>query len=41
MLNASARNKPAGYNVAAAEDVFGALLQLRKMLPDLIISDLI
>jgi CheY-like chemotaxis protein len=30
----------AGYDVAAAEDGFGALLQLRKMLPDLIISDL-
>jgi CheY-like chemotaxis protein len=30
----------AGYDVAAAEDDFGALLQLRKMLPDLIISDL-
>jgi len=29
-----------GYDVAAAEDGFGALLQLRKMLPDLIISDL-
>jgi CheY-like chemotaxis protein len=30
----------AGYDVAAAEDGFGAFLQLRKMLPDLIISDL-
>jgi CheY-like chemotaxis protein len=29
-----------GYDVATAEDGFGALLQLRKMLPDLIISDL-
>jgi CheY-like chemotaxis protein len=30
----------AGYDVAAAEDGFGALLQLRKMLPDVIVSDL-
>jgi CheY-like chemotaxis protein len=29
-----------GYNVTAAEDGFGALLQLRKMLPDVIVSDL-
>jgi len=30
----------AGYDVATAEDGFGALLQLRKMLPDVIVSDL-
>ena len=30
----------AGYDVVAAEDGFGALLQVRKMLPDAIISDL-
>ena len=30
----------AGYDVTAAEDGFGALLQLRKMLPDVIVSDL-
>jgi CheY-like chemotaxis protein len=30
----------AGYDVVAAEDGFGALLQLRKMLPDAIVSDL-
>ncbi len=29
-----------GYNVAAAEDGFGALSQLRKTLPDVIVSDL-
>jgi CheY-like chemotaxis protein len=30
----------AGYDVVAAEDGFGALLQLRKVLPDAIVSDL-
>jgi CheY-like chemotaxis protein len=30
----------AGYDVVAAEDGFGALLQLRKMMPDVIVSDL-
>ena len=30
----------AGYDVGVAEDGFAALLQLRKTLPDLIISDL-
>jgi CheY-like chemotaxis protein len=30
----------AGYDVATAEDGFRALLQLRKMLPDVIVSDL-
>jgi len=30
----------AGYEVAAAEDGFGALLQLRSMLPDVVVSDL-
>jgi CheY-like chemotaxis protein len=30
----------AGYDVAAAEDGFGALLQLRKMLPDVMVCDL-
>jgi CheY-like chemotaxis protein len=30
----------AGYDVASAEDGFGALLQLRNTLPDVIISDL-
>jgi CheY-like chemotaxis protein len=30
----------AGYDVAEAKDGFGALLQLRKMLPDVIVSDL-
>jgi CheY-like chemotaxis protein len=30
----------AGYDVVAAEDGFGALLQLRKMLPDVMVSDL-
>lgn len=30
----------AGYDVAAAEDGFAALLQLRKTLPDVIVSDL-
>jgi CheY-like chemotaxis protein len=30
----------AGYDVTTAEDGFGALLQLRKMLPDVIVSDL-
>jgi len=30
----------AGYDVAAADDGFGALLQLRKMPPDVIVSDL-
>jgi CheY-like chemotaxis protein len=30
----------AGYDVLVAEDGFGALLQLRKLLPDVIISDL-
>jgi CheY-like chemotaxis protein len=29
-----------GYNVTAAEDGFGALLQLRKVMPDVIVSDL-
>ena len=29
-----------GYNVTAAEDGFGALLQLRKAMPDVIGSDL-
>jgi CheY-like chemotaxis protein len=29
-----------GYNVTAAEDGFGALLQLRKAMPDVIVSDL-
>ena len=29
-----------GYEVSTAEDGFGALLQLRKMMPDLIVSDL-
>jgi len=29
-----------GYDVAAAEDGFRGLLQLRKMLPDLVVSDL-
>jgi CheY-like chemotaxis protein len=28
------------YDVAAAKDGFGALLQLRKMLPDVVVSDL-
>lgn len=30
----------AGYDVAAAADGFGALLQLRKMLPDVMVCDL-
>ena len=30
----------AGYDVVAAEDGFGALFQLRKMLPDVMVSDL-
>mgnify|MGYP001309701058 CR=1 FL=1 len=30
----------AGYDVAAAEDGFAALSQLRKTLPDIIVSDL-
>jgi CheY-like chemotaxis protein len=30
----------AGYDVAAAEDGFSALLQLRKMLPDVMVCDL-
>ena len=30
----------AGYDVAIAEDGFGALLQLRKMVPDVIVCDL-
>jgi CheY-like chemotaxis protein len=30
----------AGYDVVTAEDGFGALLQLRKMLPDVLVSDL-
>jgi CheY-like chemotaxis protein len=30
----------AGYDVATAKDGFGALVQLRKMLPDVIVSDL-
>ena len=30
----------AGYDVAAAKDGFGALMQLRKMLPEVIVSDL-
>src|SRR5271166_4244502 len=30
----------AGYDVAVADDGFGALLQLRRMLPDVIVSDL-
>ena len=30
----------AGYDVADAEDGFAALLQLKKMLPDVIVSDL-
>jgi CheY-like chemotaxis protein len=30
----------AGYDVTAAEDGFGALLELRKMLPDVVVSDL-
>ena len=29
-----------GYDVASAEDGFGALLQLRKVMPDVIVSDL-
>ena len=30
----------AGYDVAAAEDGFDALLHLKRVLPDLIVSDL-
>jgi CheY-like chemotaxis protein len=30
----------AGYDVTIAEDGFGALLQLRKMRPNVIVSDL-
>ena len=32
--------RSAGYEVVTAQDGFGALLQLRKMVPDLIVSDL-
>jgi CheY-like chemotaxis protein len=30
----------AGYDVATAEDGFGALLQLRKTVPDVVVSEL-